>query len=50
MGGSYRADVGGVADVGAVYQRRGGVTLAGAKAPDATLTVTGAVASDSLGR
>ncbi|MGE0713300.1 MAG: Ig-like domain-containing protein [Planctomycetota bacterium] len=49
VAGAFHADVGGVADTGAIYVWRGGVTLTGSKAPDATLTVPGAVAGDQLG-
>ncbi len=48
VGTSY-ADVGGVADAGAIYVWQGGASLTGTPAPLATLTITGAVASDQLG-
>ncbi len=43
------ADVGGLADAGALYVWNGGAGLSGPKSPDATLTVPGAVAGDQLG-
>ncbi len=49
VGGAAGADVGGVADVGAIYVWKGGSTLAGSLTPLATLTVPGAVSRDRLG-
>ncbi len=43
------ADVGGIADAGAVYVWRGGAALVGAVAPSATLTPPGATSNDRLG-
>jgi len=43
------ADVGGVSDAGALFVWKGGATLTGTPAPDATLSVPGAVAGDGLG-
>jgi hypothetical protein len=48
VAGAEFADVGGVFNSGAVYVWNGGATLVGAKAPDATLFVPGAVTSDRL--
>jgi hypothetical protein len=45
---THYADVGGVANAGAVYVWHGGPTLAGAVSPTATLRVSGAVAGDQL--
>ncbi|MCI0341850.1 MAG: IPT/TIG domain-containing protein [Planctomycetales bacterium] len=47
--GARLADVGGTADTGAVYVWAGGSGLTGTVSPTATLTVTGAVASDEMG-
>lgn len=44
-----RADIGGVADAGALYVWSGGSGLSGSVAPTATLTVPGASPSDRLG-
>ncbi|MHC5021258.1 MAG: hypothetical protein ACYTGX_14330, partial [Planctomycetota bacterium] len=49
VAGAQFADVGGTVDTGAIYVWAGGTGLTGAVAPTATLTVTGAVASDRLG-
>ncbi len=49
VAGAQYADVAGVKDAGAIYVWKGGPTLTGSVAPLATLTVPGAVASDSLG-
>ena len=43
------ADVGGVANAGAIYVWGAGASLTGALSPTATLTVPGAVAHDALG-
>ncbi len=48
VAGTHRADAGAV-DTGAIYFWAGGVTLSGVVSPTATLTVSGAVASDFLG-
>ncbi len=42
------ADIGGVADVGAIFVWNGGSSLTGAKTQDATLSVSGAIDSDNL--
>ncbi len=47
--GAFQADVAGVFDAGAIYVWEGGPTLRGTPAVHATLTVSGAVASDHLG-
>jgi len=44
------ADIGGVSDAGAIFVWKGGATLTGTPAPDATLMVPGAVAGDGLGQ
>ncbi len=49
VGGANLADVGGVADTGAIYMRAGGASLTGAVSPTATLSVPGAVTNDRLG-
>lgn len=49
IGVAATADVGGVADVGAVYVWAGGAGMTGAYSPSATLTVAGAAANDNLG-
>ncbi|MCI0636590.1 MAG: hypothetical protein L0206_22120, partial [Actinobacteria bacterium] len=47
--GARDADIGGVADCGAIYVWAGGPSLAGATNPTATLTVTDPNSSDQLG-
>jgi hypothetical protein len=49
VGAAEFADVGGIADTGAIYVWKGGATLVGTPSPTATLTVPGAIALDQLG-
>ncbi len=50
LAATYVANVGGVADTGAIYVWTGGSTLSGRMPPTATLTVPGARPNDWLGR
>ncbi len=49
VAGAYWADIGGVANTGAVYVWAGGSGLTGGPSPTATLRVAGAAATDRLG-
>lgn len=49
LSGSWIADVGGVADTGALYLWKGGGSLSGAAAPTSTMSVPGATSGDQIG-